>query len=147
MTLAMSWISFACYQGVGGEYPAASTSASEAANEQMVSKRGPGWFLDLAPLAASDPVHVVFVMVTNFVLTVSCPPSLFMDQPQFLLSIARWSYGFFCIPHRSFNCRRESSFHGLAYLLRLWGIPSAYGTGPPVEDAQLQALPQRRYQE
>ena len=27
-------------QGVGGEYPASSTSASEAANEQMLSKRG-----------------------------------------------------------------------------------------------------------
>ncbi|KAI9445249.1 MFS Git1p-like glycerophosphoinositol permease [Lactarius indigo] len=42
--------------GVGGEYPAASTSASEAANEQMLSKRGP-----------------VFVMVTNFVLTLGGP--------------------------------------------------------------------------
>lgn len=28
-------------QGVGGEYPASSTSASEAANEQMVKYRGP----------------------------------------------------------------------------------------------------------
>ncbi|KAF8527788.1 MFS Git1p-like glycerophosphoinositol permease [Gautieria morchelliformis] len=37
--------------GVGGEYPASSTSASEAANEKMISKRGP-----------------VFIMVTNFVL-------------------------------------------------------------------------------
>jgi MFS family permease len=42
--------------GVGGEYPAASTSASEAANEQMLSKRGP-----------------VFVMVTNVVLTLGSP--------------------------------------------------------------------------
>ncbi|KAI9460929.1 MFS general substrate transporter [Lactarius psammicola] len=42
--------------GVGGEYPAASTSASEAANEQTLSKRGP-----------------VFVMVTNFVLTLGGP--------------------------------------------------------------------------
>ncbi|KAE9411000.1 MFS Git1p-like glycerophosphoinositol permease [Gymnopus androsaceus JB14] len=37
--------------GVGGEYPAGSTSASEAANEKMPKNRGP-----------------VFVMVTNFVL-------------------------------------------------------------------------------
>lgn len=29
-------------QGVGGEYPASSTSASEAANEKMVKNRGPG---------------------------------------------------------------------------------------------------------
>ena len=36
--------SFTCYQGVGGEYPASSTSASEAANEQVLSKRGPGGF-------------------------------------------------------------------------------------------------------
>jgi len=42
--------------GVGGEYPAASTSASEAANEQMLSNRGP-----------------VFVMVTNVVLTLGSP--------------------------------------------------------------------------
>jgi MFS family permease len=34
--------------GVGGEYPAASTSVSEAANEQMLTRRGPGWFPDLA---------------------------------------------------------------------------------------------------
>ncbi|KAH9062250.1 MFS general substrate transporter [Lactarius vividus] len=42
--------------GVGGEYPAASTSVSEAANEQMLSKRGP-----------------VFIMVTNFVLALGSP--------------------------------------------------------------------------
>lgn len=29
-------------QGVGGEYPASSTSASEAANEKMIKNRGPG---------------------------------------------------------------------------------------------------------
>ena len=40
----------------------------------MLSNRGPGWFLDLASLrlAASDAFRVVFVMVTNVVLTVSC---------------------------------------------------------------------------
>ncbi|KAF8507150.1 MFS general substrate transporter [Russula emetica] len=42
--------------GVGGEYPASSTSASEAANEQMLSRRGP-----------------VFIMVTNFVLSFGGP--------------------------------------------------------------------------
>jgi len=42
--------------GVGGEYPASSTSASEAANEQSTSKRGP-----------------IFIMVTNFVLTLGGP--------------------------------------------------------------------------
>ncbi|KAI9460932.1 MFS general substrate transporter, partial [Lactarius psammicola] len=42
--------------GVGGEYPAASTSVSEAANEQTLSKRGP-----------------MFVMVTNFVLALGSP--------------------------------------------------------------------------
>ncbi|KAI0778525.1 general substrate transporter [Trametes elegans] len=39
--------------GVGGEYPASSTSASEAANEKVLKQRGP-----------------VFIMVTNFVLSV-----------------------------------------------------------------------------
>ncbi|KNZ71992.1 putative metabolite transport protein GIT1 [Termitomyces sp. J132] len=39
-------------EGVGGEYPAASTSASEAANQASVQTRGP-----------------VFLMVTSFVLT------------------------------------------------------------------------------
>lgn len=29
-------------QGVGGEYPASSTSASEAANEKVLKQRGPG---------------------------------------------------------------------------------------------------------
>jgi MFS family permease len=42
--------------GVGGEYPAASTSVSEAANEQMLTRRGP-----------------VFIMVTNFVLALGSP--------------------------------------------------------------------------
>lgn len=42
--------------GVGGEYPASSTSASEAANERMPSQRGP-----------------VFIMVTNFVLSFGGP--------------------------------------------------------------------------
>lgn len=37
-------------QGVGGEYPASSTSASEAANEKMVKNRGPG--------KPSDPCRV-----------------------------------------------------------------------------------------
>ncbi|KAF8167998.1 MFS Git1p-related glycerophosphoinositol permease [Crassisporium funariophilum] len=42
--------------GVGGEYPASSTSASESANEKMIKHRGP-----------------VFIMVTNFVLSVGGP--------------------------------------------------------------------------
>lgn len=42
--------------GVGGEYPASSTSASEAANERSTSHRGP-----------------VFIMVTNFVLSFGGP--------------------------------------------------------------------------
>ncbi|KAF5375106.1 hypothetical protein D9758_000176 [Tetrapyrgos nigripes] len=42
--------------GVGGEYPASSTSASEAANEKMLKRRGP-----------------VFIMVTNFVLSFGGP--------------------------------------------------------------------------
>ena len=42
------------YQGVGGEYPASSTSASEAANEQMPSKRGPGIHLWFGWLACGD---------------------------------------------------------------------------------------------
>jgi len=42
--------------GVGGEYPASSTSASEAANENMVKNRGP-----------------VFILVTNLVLSFGGP--------------------------------------------------------------------------
>ncbi|KAL1749087.1 major facilitator superfamily domain-containing protein [Schizophyllum fasciatum] len=42
--------------GVGGEYPASSTSASEAANERSISQRGP-----------------LFIMVTNFVLSFGGP--------------------------------------------------------------------------
>ncbi|KDQ63656.1 hypothetical protein JAAARDRAFT_386367 [Jaapia argillacea MUCL 33604] len=45
--------------GVGGEYPASSTSASEAANEKMLKNRGP-----------------VFIMVTNFVLSFGGPLSV-----------------------------------------------------------------------
>jgi len=45
---------------VGGEYPASSTSASEAANEQMLSKRGPGMLFGLVVLRAmTDAVHAV----------------------------------------------------------------------------------------
>jgi MFS family permease len=43
-------------QGVGGEYPASSTSASEAANEQMLSKRGPGRLLVSIVIFAIDQV-------------------------------------------------------------------------------------------
>ncbi|KAI0286985.1 MFS general substrate transporter [Russula aff. rugulosa BPL654] len=46
--------------GVGGEYPASSTSASEAANEQMLSRRGPGRLLFGGPLASS-----VFLIVLS----------------------------------------------------------------------------------
>ena len=60
------------FQGVGGEYPASSTSASEAANEKMVKQRGPGMYSRSIPhtknLLGSG---VVFIMVTNFVLSVS----------------------------------------------------------------------------
>lgn len=42
--------------GVGGEYPASSTSASEAANEKFGKNRGPA-----------------FIMVTNFVLSIGGP--------------------------------------------------------------------------
>ncbi|KAH8998918.1 hypothetical protein EDB86DRAFT_787028 [Lactarius hatsudake] len=51
------------------------------------------------------------------------------------------------IPHRPFNRRRESPFHGLAYLLWVWDIPYPNSTGPPVENAQLQALSKGSYQE
>lgn len=34
-----------CIQGVGGEYPASSTSASESANEKMLKQRGPGLYV------------------------------------------------------------------------------------------------------
>ncbi|KAF9532029.1 MFS Git1p-related glycerophosphoinositol permease [Crepidotus variabilis] len=53
--------------GVGGEYPASSTSASEAANEKTVKHRGP-----------------VFIMVTNFVLSFGGPLAVSM----FLLVIS-----------------------------------------------------------
>ncbi|KAJ6597270.1 major facilitator superfamily domain-containing protein [Mycena vulgaris] len=42
--------------GVGGEYPSSSTSAAEAANERMMKQRGP-----------------VFIMVTNFMLSIGTP--------------------------------------------------------------------------
>ncbi|KAJ7096464.1 MFS Git1p-related glycerophosphoinositol permease [Mycena crocata] len=42
--------------GVGGEYPSSSTSAAEAANERMLKQRGP-----------------VFIMVTNFMLSIGTP--------------------------------------------------------------------------
>ncbi|RDW61446.1 MFS general substrate transporter-60 [Coleophoma crateriformis] len=45
-----------CGFGVGGEYPASSTSASEAANEYTLSKRGP-----------------IFILVTNFPLSFGTP--------------------------------------------------------------------------
>jgi hypothetical protein len=83
---------------------------------------------------------LVFIMVTNFVLAVSCLQLSFLCQPQISHPIARESFGFFRIPHRSFNCRRGSPFYGLASLLRLWDIPSPYGAGLPAEDAQLQAI-------
>jgi hypothetical protein len=100
-------------------------------------------------LAVSDTLHVVFIMATNFVLTVSGLQSLFMSNPRISLSIAWWSFSSFHIPHRPFYRRRESPFHGLVYRLRLWDIPSPSGPGLPVEDAQFkfQALSQGCYQE
>lgn len=45
-------------QGVGGEYPASSTSASEAANEKMTESRGPGAdsSLGFIPFLADDSI-------------------------------------------------------------------------------------------
>ena len=46
--------------GVGGEYPASSTSASEAANEKMIKQRGPGkWFI-LCRIIFSDSHFLSF---------------------------------------------------------------------------------------
>ncbi|EJD41535.1 MFS Git1p-related glycerophosphoinositol permease [Auricularia subglabra TFB-10046 SS5] len=45
--------------GVGGEYPASSSSASEAANEKFMSRRGP-----------------IFIMVTNLMLNFGAPLSV-----------------------------------------------------------------------
>ena len=114
----------------------------------MLSKRGLGLFLDLA---SSGSIYCSSCSVRHgdkFRLTASCLQLLFMHQPQISLSLARWSFGLFRIPHCSFNRRRESPFHGLACLLRLWDSPSPYGAGLLVEDAQFQALSKSRgYQE
>lgn len=56
--------------GVGGEYPASSTSASEAANEKMIVKRGPGMSASSHSRSQTLNMYIfsVFIMVTNFVL-------------------------------------------------------------------------------
>lgn len=58
--------------GVGGEYPASSTSASEAANEKFGKNRGPA-----------------FIMVTNFVLSIGGPIVLSL----FLIILSGLHYG------------------------------------------------------
>ncbi|KAH0838390.1 major facilitator superfamily domain-containing protein [Lanmaoa asiatica] len=58
--------------GVGGEYPASSTSASEAANEKSVQDRGPST-AHLLPIFPLDFSFAVFIMVTNFVLSFGGP--------------------------------------------------------------------------
>jgi len=70
--------------GVGGEYPASSTSASEATNERSTQSRGP-----------------VFIMVTNFVLSFGGPlaVSVFLivlsaAGEQHLQTVWRVSFGF-----------------------------------------------------
>ena len=40
--ICYAWCLFIYGIGVGGEYPASSTSAGEAANEKMIKNRGPG---------------------------------------------------------------------------------------------------------
>lgn len=61
MTVARGIVGF----GVGGEYPASSTSASEAANEHALSKRGPMFILVTnLPLSFGTPLAVsVFLIV------------------------------------------------------------------------------------
>lgn len=50
-------VSYGFEQGVGGEYPASSTSASEAANEKMVKQRGPGRCSAIANYHISPNIH------------------------------------------------------------------------------------------
>lgn len=56
-TLVLPWVLMKV-QGVGGEYPASSTSASEAANEKMTESRGPGAdsSLGFIPFLADDSI-------------------------------------------------------------------------------------------
>lgn len=66
--------------GVGGEYPASSTSASEAANEKVLKNRGPGKLIPCFRTVRRSSLllsvmALVFIMVTNFVLSVSSPQS------------------------------------------------------------------------
>ncbi|KAL7790802.1 major facilitator superfamily domain-containing protein [Trichoderma ceciliae] len=63
LTVARGVVGF----GVGGEYPAASTSSSEAANERVLSKRGPIFILITnLPLSAGGPLAVsVFLIVLS----------------------------------------------------------------------------------
>lgn len=46
-------------KGVGGEYPASSTSASEAANEKMVKQRGPGEQSEVKPLTENSSLNIL----------------------------------------------------------------------------------------
>ncbi|KAM0248375.1 hypothetical protein ACHAQJ_009500 [Trichoderma viride] len=63
LTIARGIVGF----GVGGEYPAASTSSSEAANERVLDKRGPVFILVTnLPLSAGGPLAVsIFLIVLS----------------------------------------------------------------------------------
>ncbi|PNP49485.1 hypothetical protein THARTR1_09807 [Trichoderma harzianum] len=63
LTVARGIVGF----GVGGEYPAASTSSSEAANERTLDKRGPIFILVTnLPLSAGGPLAVsIFLIVLS----------------------------------------------------------------------------------
>ncbi|RFU81122.1 major facilitator superfamily domain, general substrate transporter [Trichoderma arundinaceum] len=63
LTIARGIVGF----GVGGEYPAASTSSSEAANERVLDKRGPIFILVTnLPLSFGGPLAVsVFLIVLS----------------------------------------------------------------------------------
>lgn len=52
------------YQGTGGEYPASSVSASEAANEHALKRRGPTFILVTnLPLSFGGPFAVIVFLI------------------------------------------------------------------------------------
>ena len=102
------------FQGVGGEYPVSSTSASEAANEQISSQleRNPSMLPGLVvlrtmPLTGAVRAFHNFITATPFFLIVVLPV---VSTMTFILVSLVCSLGFFRLPYCYLNCWRYNHF-------------------------------------
>ena len=131
-------------QGVGGEYPASSTSASEAANEKILKQRGPGTCS--VNRSSCAVTHGYGLMQCSSWSQTSCSayvPSADVGFVMLRLLTDRLVWrppGCVRVPHCTLSGRRKPLSHRLARMLRDRCHSAAYSVLLPYADAHDDAV-------